>query len=129
MKSLLTLISILIFFTQCQKKQKDFGQVQKGMTKSEVLSLTGEPDQKNTVGPAEFWTYRDSNRTIGFRKDTVYNIMTSPEARADSIRQSVREAGRDLKEKSKEAGQEIKEGLKKAGEKIDTLADTLKGER
>ena len=91
------------------------------MTKSEVLAITGEPTKKNDIKVAELWTYDAADRTIIFRKDTVYNIMTSSEARIDSIEASMKEVGEDITQGAKETGRDIEQEAQKMGDKIDSL--------
>ena len=55
------------------------------MTKQEVLGIVGEPEKKDVINKTEVWDYPDSARTIVFRADTVYSVMTSPKARLDSV--------------------------------------------
>lgn len=99
----------------CADKQKSLGDIEKGMSKSEVISLAGEPAEKNNIGLAELWVYPDSNRTVVFRSDTVYDIMTSTEARIDSIASGLDSTGKEIKEKTLELG-----------EKIDSLGNELR---
>jgi hypothetical protein len=119
MKALTILFACFIIFA-CNKQQKDFSQIKKGMNKNEVLALAGEPTKKNNLGVAEFWTYDAANRTVVFRKDTVYNIMTSSEARIDSLKMSTEETGEKIKQGAKETGQGLKEKTKKLENKIDS---------
>lgn len=94
-------------FTACAEKQKDFAKISTGMTKDEVLSQVGEPSKKNDILLAELWVYDNARRTIVFRKDTVYDIITSSNARIDSIRTSLKETGKDLEDKLKSTGDTI----------------------
>ena len=75
------------------------------------------------MGLAELWTYDSADRTIIFRKDTVYNIITSSEARIDSLENTMKDAGEKIKEGAKETGEDIKEGTKKITDKADSLLD------
>jgi len=102
----------------CSAKQKSLADIEKGMSKSEVVSLIGEPAEKNNIGIAELWVYPDSNRTVVFRSDTVYDIMTSAEARIDSIETNLDSAGKEIKDKTL-----------KLGEKIDSLGNRLKNDK
>ena len=111
MKTLLVFFSALLFLS-CNKQQKEFANIEKGMNKSQVLELAGEPTKKNNVGLAELWTYDSADRTIIFRKDTVYNIITSSEARIDSLQSTMKDAGQKIEEGAKETGEDIKEGTK-----------------
>lgn len=101
-------------FSSCSNP-KDFSSIQTGMTKSEVSTLAGQPDKHNDVGETSFWAYRDADRTVVFRSDTVYNIITSTEARMDSINQSLQEAD-----------DKIERGLEKVGNVFDSTATRVK---
>ena len=112
--------SLLLLLAACSHSPKDLATVEKGMSKEEVISIVGNPENKNVVNSTEIWDYPDSNRTIVFRKDTVYTILTSPEARADSVgrwldktNEKVKDGLGDLAEKAENAGERIKDGLKK----------------
>ena len=84
------------------------------MTKEEVISIVGEPVKRNDIG-IQFWVYPEADRTIVFRSDTVYSVITSAEARMDSIRNSLQKAGEDLDK-----------GLEKIGETFDSTANRVK---
>ena len=86
------------------------------MSKQEVIAAVGEPSKKNDILVAELWEYTDAGRTIVLRNDTVSDVMTSADARIDSIKASLKETGQDIKEK-----------LKTAGEKLDSLGDRIGG--
>jgi len=100
-------ILIGLFLTACSTSPKGFSGIKTGMTKSEVLSLAGEPTEKNHTGIAELWVYPDSDRTVIFRKDTVYSIMTSAEARMDSIESGIKKTGTEIKEEAEDMGQKL----------------------
>ena len=97
-KTILTLIFAVIFFTACNRSPKDFSSVEIGMTKEEVIATAGEPDKQNDVGETSFWSYPSADRTVVFRGDTVYTIVTSAEARIDSIQTSLERAGQNIEE-------------------------------
>jgi len=119
MKNIFLFAAVVLL--SCNKQQKDFASIEKGMNKSKVVELAGEPTKKTNVGVAEFWTYDGSDRTVIFRKDTVYNIITSSEARIDSLGKSMEEAGNKIEQGAKETGEDIREGAKKITSKADSL--------
>ena len=85
MKSTFLIFFSAIILSSCSRPAKDLATVEIGMTKTEVTQIVGEPKKKNVINKTEIWDYPDSNRTIVFRMDTVYSIMTSARARLDSI--------------------------------------------
>lgn len=85
------------------------------MTSQEVTSLVGEPDRKHKMGVADFWVYSKADRTVVFRKDTVYDVITSAEARIDSIKTSL-----------DKFGDKIENQAEKATEKLDSVGRNLK---
>ena len=115
MKQIVMISLLSIAITACGRNPKDFSTVQKGMNKTEVKTAVGEPDNQNDVGSTTFWAYRDADRTVVFRKDTVYNIITSTEARLDSINSSLQQAD-----------DKIAEGLDKVGNAFDSTAKKVK---
>lgn len=116
MKTSVALLAIALLFSTCSQKQKKLADIKTGMTKNEVIASIGQPEKKNDIGVAELWVYPAVDRTVVFRQDTVYDIITSAEARADSIEATLKEAGRD-----------IKQGLKKAGDKLDSVGGRIEG--
>ncbi|MHB1177980.1 MAG: hypothetical protein ACYCZO_06575 [Daejeonella sp.] len=118
MKKHLMVILILALFSSCAEKQKNFADIKTGMSKEQVLQQAGEPDKKNDILISELWVYKNANRTVVFRKDTVYDIITSANARIDSIEATLKEAGRDVKEKLKSAGDTIDSASLKIKNKI-----------
>lgn len=85
------------------------------MTKTQVTIAAGEPDKQNDVGETSLWAYRDADRTVVFRKDTVYTIITSAEARIDSINSLIQKAD-----------DKIANGLDKLGDAFDSTATRIK---
>lgn len=85
MKILSILFLAAMFLAGCSPSPKKLGSVEYGMTKTEVIAAVGEPSKKNVLNQTEIWDYPDSSRTIVFRMDTVYTIVTSAKARADSM--------------------------------------------
>ncbi|WP_026898064.1 hypothetical protein [Daejeonella oryzae] len=108
-------ITAAIFLSACSEQQKEFSDISAGMTQQEVILNAGEPSAKKELGQTELWTYKDADRTIVFRNDTVLNVLTSSEARIDSIEMSLQDVGED-----------IKTGAEKAAGKIDSLGNNLK---
>jgi hypothetical protein len=122
MKNIILFLATIVLLS-CNRQQKEFASIEKGMNKSKVLELAGEPTKKTNVGLAELWTYDASNRTVIFRKDTVYNIITSSEARLDSLKNSMEEAGSKIEAGAKETGKDLKEGADKLTDKADSLLE------
>lgn len=120
-KYLIVLVSILVLGS-CVDKQKEFSSIQKGMTKEQVIQLAGEPTSKRDILVAEVWKYDLADRTVVFRNGNVYDIITSAEARIDSIETTLEKTGRELKE----TGRDIKETLKKTGDTIENRSERLK---
>lgn len=104
-----TLLSFFIaaLIAGCTSAPKDFSGVRSGMTKEQVVQAAGEPAKKNNIEVAELWTYPAQDRTVVFRADTVYDIITSAEARTDSIRSTIGKAEEKLKSGSKSLGKKI----------------------
>jgi hypothetical protein len=113
MKKILPVLA-LCFCIGCNRQQKDFATVKVGMTKQDVIKAVGEPPKKSDVG-IEFWTYPEADRTVVFRSDTVYGIITSAKARMDSIKNAL-----------EKAGQKVENGLQKMGKEIDSSASNVK---
>ena len=122
MKAILIVFTAILFLS-CNKQQKEFADIKKGMQKSQVETIAGEPTKKTNVGFVEMWTYDAADRTIIFRSDTVFNIITSSEARLDSIQNQLKEAGQKIEDGAKETGQDINEATKKIKNKADTLRE------
>lgn len=111
----------------CTEKQKEFSSIKKGMSKEEVIKQVGEPTSKRDILVAEIWKYDMGDRTVIFRNGTVYDIMTTTEARLDSVESDLKETGRDLKEKLKQTGDTIYSASRRLKEKID--GDSVKKNR
>lgn len=125
MKNYLTvLLSLVIIFSGCANKPKDFNHVLIGMTKAEVLGLVGEPGKKNDILLADLWIYDDANRTIVFKADTVITILTSTESRIDSIEAYLKETGKDVKDKLQSTGDTIDSAALRIKNKI--MGDSVK---
>lgn len=114
MKSTFFIFLLAIIFSSCSRPQKDLATVEIGMTKAEVTKVVGEPKKKNVINKTEIWDYPDSNRTIVFRMDTVYSIMTSARARLDSI--SIWMDSTNTK---------VKKGFGKIGDKLENAGDKI----
>ena len=114
MKTLFFTIITTIFLSSCSRPSKDLATVEIGMTKAEVTGIVGEPKKKNVINETEIWDYPDSNRTVVFRMDTVYSIMTSARARLDSI--SVWMDSTNNK---------VKKGFGKVGDKLEEASDKI----
>jgi outer membrane protein assembly factor BamE (lipoprotein component of BamABCDE complex) len=109
---------LAVIISSCTQPSKDLATVEIGMSKSEVSGSIGEPKTKNVVNNTEVWDYADSGRTVVFRKDTVYSIMTSPKARLDSMKVWVDSADN----KSKKVLGKLGEKLNNAGNKLENAA-------
>lgn len=109
---------ILLLFAGCANRSKDITQVSKGMSKQEVIAVIGEPSHKKDIEVAELWDYPAYNKTIIFRKDTVYDWVVSSSAQIDSIKDSF-----------KDLGTGIRKGIKKIGSKLDTVTKKLENKR
>jgi len=112
-KILFVLLSSLI--ASCSESSKDFSSVETGMSSQEVLEHAGEPDQKQDVGIADLWVYKKADRTVVFRKDTVYDIITSADARVDSIKTTL-----------DNIGDKVEKQAEKVGDKLDSVGRRLK---
>lgn len=119
MKKYLIIFMSLIILSSCTQKQQEFSSVKKGMTKEEVIKLVGEPATKRDILVAEVWKYEHVDRSIVFRNGTVYDIITSTEARVDSIETSLKNAGKGLKEKLQQTGDTIDSASRRLKDKID----------
>lgn len=113
MKVLLVLLSFIM--ASCSENVKDLSSVKTGMTSQEVLKHAGEPDQKQDVGIADLWIYEKADRTVVFRKDTVYDIITSADARFDSIKTTL-----------DNIGDKIEKQADKAGDRLDSVSRRLR---
>ena len=122
MKKYLLILLSVILLNSCADKQKEFSSVKKGMTKDEVIRQAGEPTSKRDILVAEVWKYDLADRTVVFRNGLVYDIITSTEARIDSIESTLKATGSDLKE----AGRDIKERLQKTGDSVSSQSRRLK---
>ena len=114
MKSIFFAATIAVFVSSCSQPKKDLATIEIGMTKTEVSSVVGEPKKKNVINKTEVWDYPDSGRTVVFRKDTVYSIMTSPKARLDSMNVWMDSTNTKVKTELRKVGDK----LENAGEKI-----------
>ncbi len=115
MKNIIILSTLLSTFIACNRPSKELATVEIGMTKTEVVNIVGEPPKKEVVNKTEVWDYPDSARTVVFRADTVYAIMTSPKARLDSMSRWL-----------DTTNQKVKKGFGKVGDKLDNAADKIK---
>ncbi|WP_407427675.1 hypothetical protein [Arcticibacter sp.] len=113
MKRLLTWILPLTLLS-CREAPKDFSSVSIGMTKDEVTAAAGEPARKNELAVIDVWVYPEADRSVIFRKDTVYNIVTSSEARIDSIETSLERTGDKVETSLSRLG----DSLEKTGQQI-----------
>jgi len=113
MKTALLILTIFLC-TACNQKQKDFSTVKIGMTKDQVTNIVGDPGKKNDIG-IQMWVYPEAGRTVVFRDDTVYSVITSADARIDSIKESLGKAE-----------DKVEKGLNKVGDSIDSSAKRVK---
>lgn len=111
----LTIILFVFILAACSDNTKDFSSVKVGMTNQEVLQYAGEPDKKQDIGVAELWVYEKADRTVVFRRDTVYDIITSANARIDSVKTTL-----------DNLGDKIEDQADKAVDKIDSLGRRIK---
>ena len=118
------IILVLAVFASCAEKQKKFANIKTGMTKEQVLQQAGEPSKKNDILISELWVYNNEDRTVVFRRDTVYDIITSADARIDSIEGTLKKTGKAVKEKLKSAADSIDSASKKIKSKI--MGDSAK---
>jgi len=107
---LITFISIIF---GCSRNSKDFSSVRVGMTSKEVLVHAGEPDKKNDLGIADLWIYERADRTVVFREDTVYDIITSADARIDSIKTSLDNLGDKIENQAEKAADRLDSARRK----------------
>lgn len=116
----LTFLSAVIL-SSCTRPAKDLATVEIGMTRTEVAGIVGEPEKKNVVNNTEIWDYPDSNRTVVFRMDTVYSIMTTAKARLDSLNIWMDSTNN----KAKKGFGKVGEQLKNAGEKLEEVGQNV----
>lgn len=114
MKSTLIFATALLIFSSCNRPAKELATVEIGMTKTEVTSIVGEPKKKNVINNTEIWDYPDSNRTVVFRVDTVYAVMTSARARLDSVSTWM-----------DSTNTKVKKGFGKIGEKLENVGEKI----
>lgn len=108
----------LLLVASCSQTSKNFSEVTTGMTKEQVIEKAGTPSKKSNMGIAEFWVYNESDRAVIFRKDTVYDIITSADARIDSIKSELDETSKSIKENIVNAGDSMEKFGKKLKSKI-----------
>jgi len=111
---MLFILALPLTLLSCRQPPKDLSSVSIGMTKDEVTAAAGEPAKKNELAVIDVWVYPDADRSVIFRKDTVYNIITSSEARVDSIESSLESTG----EKVGSSLNRIGDSLEKTGRQI-----------
>lgn len=111
----LIIILFVFILAACSDSAKDLSSVKVGMTNQEVLQYAGEPDKKQDIGVAELWVYEKADRTVVFRRDTVYDIITSANARIDSVKTTL-----------DNLGDKIEDQADKAVDKIDSLGRKIK---
>lgn len=116
----LTFLSAVIL-SSCTRPAKDLATVEIGMTRSEVAGIVGEPEKKNVINNTEIWDYPDSSRTVVFRMDTVYSIMTTAKARLDSLNIWMDSTNN----KAKQGFGKVGEQLKKAGNKLEQVGENV----
>lgn len=114
------LLGLSFLIAACSQNPKTLSGVQTGMSREEVIAIAGEPKNKNVVNKTEIWDYPESDRTVVFRMDTVYTIVTSAEARADSLgmwldktNDKVKDQLENLVDKADSAGDHIADKLRK----------------
>jgi outer membrane protein assembly factor BamE (lipoprotein component of BamABCDE complex) len=118
MKNYVIILLSILALSSCSDKQKEFSSIEKGMTKEQVVLQVGEPTSKRDILVAEIWKYDLADRTVVFRNGEVYDIITSTEARVDSIESTLKETGRDVKEKLRATGDTLDSTSKRLKEKI-----------
>lgn len=111
-KSIILFLAVIV--SACSENTKDFSSVKVGMTSLEVLEYAGEPNKKQDIGVADLWVYEQADRTVVFRQDTVYDIITSANARIDSVKMTL-----------ENVGDKIENQAEKAVDKIDSLGNRL----
>ena len=85
------------------------------MTKDQVAAAAGEPAKKNELAVIDVWVYPQADRSVIFRKDTVYNIVTSSEARIDSVETSL-----------ERTGEKVGSGLNRLGDSLEKTGQQIK---
>lgn len=113
--TLLTLSAVIVIAMACNRPAKDLADVEIGMHRDSVLGMLGEPKKKDVINATEVWNYTDSSRTIVFRSDTVYAVMTSPEARLDSVSKWLGHTN-----------EKVKDGFGNVGEQLESVAGKVK---
>lgn len=133
MKLFLLISCLLTLFYSCSNTSKELKGVKKGMTKEQVLTFEGEPTSRNNLEIADLWVYEDADRTVVFRDDTVFSIITTANARIDSITSSLKNAGYSAKNKIyiatdsiQHTGAIIKNKLNSAADSIDSVAKAIR---
>ncbi|HXH98867.1 MAG TPA: hypothetical protein VNI52_01265 [Sphingobacteriaceae bacterium] len=116
MKAVFKIFFPVIFLSACADGSKELPNVSQGMNKQQVIQLIGEPPKRKNLAVAELWTYPDYNKTLIFRSDTVYDIISASTLKVDSIESSF-----------KNLGNKLKRGTKKVGKELDTLGKKLEG--
>lgn len=119
MKKYLIIILCIVLLNSCTEKQQEFSSVKKGMTKEQVITQVGEPTSKRDILVAEVWKYDAADRTVVFRNGTVYDIVTTTEARVDSIEATLKDAGKGLKEKLQQTGDTIDSAGRRLKDRIE----------
>jgi hypothetical protein len=114
MKAIIVLSTSIALLAGCSNNSKELTNVSQGMNKQQVIQAIGEPARRNDLKIAELWVYPTYNKTLVFRADTVYDIVNSSTASVDSIKNSFKELGKD-----------IKKGAKKIGHELDTVGRKL----
>lgn len=115
MKPFFFILAALVLLNSCSNDTKQLSGVKKGMAKETVLANAGEPTSRNNLEVADLWVYEDADRTVVFREDTVFNVITTANARIDSIEMSL-----------KDAGVNIKHSILNAKDSIDSVATKVK---
>ena len=111
-------LGLSILTAACSRPAKELGTIEIGMSKQQVLSAIGEPEKKDVINKTEIWDYPDSARTIVFRADTVYSIMTSPKARLDSMGKWLDTTNQKVKKGFGNIGDKVENAAKKVGDKF-----------
>ena len=119
-------VVFLLILVACSDNPKDFAAVKVGMSSKDVLQYAGEPDKRQDIGVADLWVYKNADRTVVLRNDTVYDIITSADARIDSVKTTLDKIGDKIEVQAEKAGAKIKTGAEKAGDKLDSLGRKIK---
>ena len=110
------LLFVALIMLGCSESAKHLSTVKVGMTSQEVLTHAGEPDKKSNMGIAQLWVYESADRTVVFRKDTVFDIITSANARIDSIKTSLDNLGDKIESQAEKAGDRLENAGKELKE-------------